>query len=88
GIRSLRIVKLQFPQIPNFVVPGGGVASISPDGKWIATLCRREGLPAGHQLSVDGVLDPRPFPNLPENIRAFDPTYTPDGKQLIVALSP
>ncbi|EMI56123.1 carboxypeptidase regulatory-like domain-containing protein [Rhodopirellula sallentina] len=88
GIRSLRIVKLQFPQIPNFVVPGGGVASISSDGKWVATLCRREGLPVGHQLSIDGVLDPRPFPNLPENIRAFDPTYTPDGKQLIVALSP
>lgn len=88
GVESIRLVKRHFPEDPNFFVPVGGVASISHDENWIAIACRNKGGMVGHAIDIDGILEPHSFPNFPKDCLVLDPTYTPDGKHIIVGISP
>jgi hypothetical protein len=83
GLESIRFVPNQFPDID---VPIGIVASFSHDNRWIAIACRKNGLQVGHAVHIDGPLLPKMFPRLPKGMIATDPTYTPDGKNLIICL--
>ena len=86
GLDSIGIIKLKDAKRPNFNISSGGVSSLSHDDQWFATASRSKGRLVGHAIHVDELLQPRLFKNFPPDLTIVDPTYTPDGKHLIVSI--
>jgi hypothetical protein len=86
GLESIRLLKPRHPDLPHFAISVGGVSSFSSDDQWFATACKNKGRLVGHAIHIDKLFKPRPFRNFPKDLVIVDPTFTPDGKHVIVSI--